>query len=60
MLELYVPARNWIREQAGQDLIEYAVMLGFIALVVWAAVIIASADISRIWAVLSTRLTAVH
>ncbi len=57
MLELYVRVMNWLREQEeGQDLIEYAVLIAFIALVVWVAVTVAGGEISRVWTVISNKL----
>jgi Flp pilus assembly pilin Flp len=32
LLELYVRITNWLRREEGQDLIEYALLLGLIAL----------------------------
>jgi Flp pilus assembly pilin Flp len=41
-LMLYV--RNWLKAQTGQDLIEYAILVGFIAIV--AAVAVSAAGVS--------------
>lgn len=38
MLELYLKILNWVRSDEGQDLAEYALLLGLIALVVLLAV----------------------
>ena len=34
MLEFYLKIRNWLAREEGQDLIEYALLVVFIALVV--------------------------
>jgi pilus assembly protein Flp/PilA len=38
MLALYLKVRNWLRNEEGQDLAEYALLIGLIALVVVFAV----------------------
>jgi len=38
MLELYLNIMNWLNSDEGQDLAEYALLLGLIAVVVMAAV----------------------
>ena len=38
MLKLYVNILNWLQSEEGQDLAEYALLLGLIAVVVMVAV----------------------
>ena len=38
MLQLYVNILNWLNSEEGQDLAEYALLLGLIAVVVMVAV----------------------
>jgi pilus assembly protein Flp/PilA len=38
MIALYMKIRNWLRSEEGQDLAEYALLIGLIALVVVIAV----------------------
>lgn len=58
MLALYVWLKNWFNSEEGQDLIEYAVLIAFIALVVWLAVTNAGKQISDVWVNISTKLAA--
>lgn len=59
MLELYVRITNWMKAQEGQDLIEYAVLIGFIALVVWVAVQVAGTNINTLWNAIATAMTTI-
>ncbi len=38
MLEFYVKVRNWLEREEGQDLIEYALLVIFIALIAMVAI----------------------
>jgi Flp pilus assembly pilin Flp len=38
MLALYLNIRNWLKSEEGQDLAEYGLLLGFLAVVVMIAV----------------------
>ena len=49
MLELYVGFQNWLVEQDGQDLAEYALLIGLIALVVLVAVTVLGTNISALF-----------
>jgi len=49
---------NFMRAEQGQDLIEYTLLLAFVALAAAALFISASTDISRIWSAASSRLAA--
>jgi Flp pilus assembly pilin Flp len=49
---------NLMRDERGQDLIEYTLLLAFVALAAAALFISAATDISRIWSAASSRLAA--
>lgn len=49
MLALYLWIRNWLKRDEGQDLAEYALLIGLIALVVFAAVAILGTNISSLF-----------
>jgi pilus assembly protein Flp/PilA len=40
MLNLYLSIRNWLNAEEGQDLAEYGLLLGLIAVVVMIAVVV--------------------
>jgi pilus assembly protein Flp/PilA len=50
MLALYVGFQNWLAEQDGQDLAEYALLIGLIALVVLIAVTLLGTSLSTLFA----------
>jgi pilus assembly protein Flp/PilA len=54
MLELYVGFETWLAEQEGQDLAEYALLIGLIALVVLLAVTLLGTNISALFASIAT------
>ncbi len=49
MLALYLWIRNWLKREEGQDLAEYALLIGLIALVVFAAVALLGTNISTLF-----------
>ena len=49
MLALYVYIRNWLQRDEGQDLAEYALLIGLIALVVMVAVILLGQNLSTLF-----------
>ena len=49
---------KFMRAEQGQDLIEYTLLLAFVALAASALFISASTNISRIWSAASSRLAA--
>jgi Flp pilus assembly pilin Flp len=55
MFALYY-LRNWLKCQRGQDLIEYALLAGFIALVAVAAVILAGQGVSSLFGEVATQV----
>lgn len=59
MLALYVWLKNWFDRQEGQDLVEYALLLGLIALVCVLALTVAGTAVSGIWAKIITALNKV-
>jgi pilus assembly protein Flp/PilA len=49
MLELFVRLMSWLRRDEGQDLAEYAILIGLIALVVMVAVVILGTNLSGLF-----------
>ena len=49
---------NFLRDEQGQDLIEYTLLLAFVALASAALFIAAGGSVSTIWGVASSRLNA--
>jgi Flp pilus assembly pilin Flp len=49
--------RSFIRDEQGQDLIEYTLLLAFVALAAAALFISASSSISTIWSNASSKLS---
>ena len=56
MLALYVYIRNLLHRDEGQDLAEYALLIGLIALVVMVAVIILGENLSTLFADLGSEV----
>jgi Flp pilus assembly pilin Flp len=50
--------RDFMREEQGQDLIEYTLLLAFVALASAAVFITAGRSVSGIWGTASSRLAA--
>jgi Flp pilus assembly pilin Flp len=48
--------KNFMRDEQGQDLIEYTLLLAFVALAAAALFMSAQTSISQIWANASTKL----
>jgi pilus assembly protein Flp/PilA len=44
---------RWVRDEDGQDLIEYALLAGFISLVVIAAVTLLGTNLNAVWEALA-------
>jgi len=49
--------RNLLRDEQGQDLIEYTLLLAFVALASAALFIAAGGSVSGIWSVANSRLS---
>lgn len=49
MLKLYLRVRNWFDREEGQDLAEYALLIGLIALVVILAVTFLGTELSQLF-----------
>ena len=47
----------FLRREDGQDMVEYVLILGFIAIVSAAIMVSMSGDINTIWSVANNRLT---
>ena len=58
-MELVSRVRAFIREDSGQDLLEYALLVGLIALVTVLAVTNAGSEINRIFTAIATSLAGV-
>ena len=59
MMSLYVYIRTRLQSlqlEEGQDLVEYALLLGLISIVAVAAIILAGDAVSEIWAAIVTAL----
>jgi pilus assembly protein Flp/PilA len=50
--------KNFLREESGQDLIEYTLLMGFIALASAAIFISAGGSVATIWTTASSNLSA--
>jgi Flp pilus assembly pilin Flp len=50
--------KNFVRDEQGQDLIEYTLLLAFVALTAAALLTSISGSVSRIWGNANSRLTA--
>ena len=58
-MSLYVYIRTWLQslnQEEGQDLVEYALLLGLISIVAIAAIIFAGESVSQLWDAVSTAL----
>jgi Flp pilus assembly pilin Flp len=56
MLALYLYIKNWLQSEKGQDLIEYALLVGLIALVCIVAIVAGGSAISTIWEAVQSAL----
>jgi Flp pilus assembly pilin Flp len=57
MVNLFI---NFLRDESGQDLVEYTLLLAFVALASAALFIGAGAQVSGIWGTANTKLTAAN
>ena len=57
LLYNYLVAMNGFKDEEGQDLVEYALLLGLIALAAVVAIITVGGDIRTIWGNVSTAVT---
>ena len=58
-MELVNRLRAFVRDDSGQDLLEYALLIGLIALVTVVAVTSAGTQVNRIFGAIVTSLTAI-
>jgi pilus assembly protein Flp/PilA len=58
-MEFFSRLRAFVRDDSGQDLLEYALLIGLIALVTVLAVTNAGSEINRIFTAIATSLAAV-
>ncbi len=59
MLALYVWLKNWLASDEGQDLIEYALIIGLLVVVAVLGLAALGRQINTLWASISTWLVAV-
>jgi Flp pilus assembly pilin Flp len=57
MLALWLYIKNWLKTQDGQDLIEYALLLGLIALICIVAITLGGQAVSTIWSAIQAALS---
>jgi pilus assembly protein Flp/PilA len=55
-MSLYLWIKNWLDEQEGQDLVEYALLLGLIAIICVAAVSLAGNKVSTLFSNVASTL----
>ena len=48
---------RFVREEEGQDMVEYALLLGLISIVAVAAIILAGDAVNALWEAVTTALT---
>jgi Flp pilus assembly pilin Flp len=56
---LYLWLKNWLENEEGQDLIEYVLIAGLIALAAVVAVGLAGDEVTRVWDLIVTALEGV-
>ncbi len=59
MLYFWVWLKSWLQREKGQDLIEYALLLGLIALVCILAITLGGQAISNVWNAIQQALAGV-
>jgi Flp pilus assembly pilin Flp len=57
--ERYLQIQNWLQRQEGQDLIEYALLIGLIALLLIVAITAGGSAISSVWSRIASALESV-
>jgi pilus assembly protein Flp/PilA len=55
-MKYYLRLRNWLRREEGQDLAEYALLIGLIALVVMVAVTILGTNLSGLFSEIASEV----
>jgi pilus assembly protein Flp/PilA len=48
-MSLYLWLKNWMKSEEGQDLVEYALLMGLIALICVVAITAGGKSVSAIW-----------
>ena len=59
LMVLYLWLKNWLEEQEGQDLVEYALLMGLIAIVCIVAITAGGSAVSTIWSTIASALGSV-
>jgi pilus assembly protein Flp/PilA len=58
-MALYLWLKNWLAREEGQDLIEYALLVGLIVIIVIAAIRVAGTSVSTIFQTISDELSGI-
>jgi pilus assembly protein Flp/PilA len=56
MATLYLKVRSWFQREEGQDLAEYALLIGLIALIVLGAVTLLGEELSEVFQGIATEV----
>ena len=56
MLYLYLRIWNWVKREEGQDLVEYALLMGLIAVICIVAITAGGQSVSTIWVAIQNAL----
>jgi pilus assembly protein Flp/PilA len=59
MLYVYLWLKTWMNREEGQDLIEYVLITGLVALAAVATIILVGGNVNRVWALVNAQLTAI-
>ncbi len=59
MLYIWVWLKSWLQRQEGQDLVEYALLVGLIALLCIVAITAGGTAIQQVWSRISSTLASV-
>jgi Flp pilus assembly pilin Flp len=46
--------KSFVREEEGQDIVEYGLLLGFVGLVAFAAIAVVSGNVKTLWSNISS------
>ncbi len=57
MLAVYLRLKTWLTSERGQDLIEYALIAGLIAVVCFLAIRLAGSSVSTLWSAIASAVS---
>lgn len=60
MLQLYVKVKNWLRREEGQGMVEYAMIVGLVAIGVIALLTLLGGQLSDIFDSITTALSGIE